>query len=338
MYLNDDNLRSDRNNFTLVRLILASSVIFTHSYGLIHGMTADDPFAPWLGKPISAFAVDGFFFLSGFLVYASLARRGNVLAFARARLARLWPALAVSVMLCVLGGIALTNVDLPSYFSGPTLRFMISNLTLQGGGYHLTGVMCDGVLCNINGSLWTIPWEVRCYLLLALLGLVGFAGERAMKYVVLPFSLLFALAWQLLAGGEPAAGGVIYNIAMVDRLWSMFALGIAAYIFRKRIFLSWWVLAFLFAAYLAALHFSFYAHLDSVFMGYAVLCGGFLTAQSRAVSAQWPDYSYGMYIYAFPVMMLVHALWRFDNYGWLALANVAATLPLAALISVAAAR
>ena len=70
-------------------------------------------------------------------------------------------------------------------------------------------------------------------------------------------------------------------------------------------------------------------HVRGVFIGYAVLCCGLLTAQKRAVSGSWPDYSYGMYIYAFPVMLLVHAFMGGDSYWVLSAVTFLATLPFA---------
>jgi peptidoglycan/LPS O-acetylase OafA/YrhL len=125
--------------------------------------------------------------------------------------------------------------------------------------------------------------------------------------------------------------GVAYNLTMIDRLWTMFALGIGAFVFRHRIRLSWVVLAVLTLASAWALRAGIGFHIDSLFSAYAVLCLGFLTARRRSVSGDWPDYSYGMYIYAFPVMIGLQTLFAFDHHAPLAIANALATLPLAAL-------
>lgn len=335
MILQDDLFTPHRNNFTVVRLVLASSVIYTHCYWLVRGVEGADDLTPFLGAPISVYAVDGFFFLSGFLVYPSLLRLGNVRLFLLARLTRLWPALALSVLLTVLGGLAATTAGTPSYFAGETARFLFGNLSLTFAAYHLTGVDCAAAPCVLNGSLWTLPWEARCYALLALLGALGLARPKLMARIVLPLTLIGVLVWDIpLVQSSTATligDGPVYLINMFDRLWALFALGIGAYVFRDRIHLSWFVLALLFGVNIAAHYAGFGLHVRALFIGYAVLCFGFLTARNGAASGYWPDYSYGMYIFAFPIMILLYSFWPTDSHLLLGLANLVMTVPIAAL-------
>ncbi len=334
MVITDVQLRPEANNLTLVRLVLASVVVVTHCYWRVTGISGADQLSSFLGAPLSVYAVDGFFFLSGFLVYQSLGRRG-VGPFMGARLARLWPALAVTVILTVAVGLAITKASVPDYFGGATARFIFGNLSLAFGAYSLTGVECGNSLCTINGSLWTLTWEARCYALLALLGVVGLAGRRSMLFAILPMTGVFALLWHapLVQDLARDLGGnaLVYQLTIFDRLWPLFAAGIAASLLREHIRLNWWVLLALFAINLLAHRVGLGLHVRGLFIGYAVLCFGFLSACRGAVSGHWPDYSYGMYIYAFPVMMGIAAIWPTQNVLALSLANAALTLPLAAL-------
>lgn len=335
MIIKEEHLEARANNFTLVRLVLASSVIYTHCYWIVTGREGTDDLSALMGAPVSAYAVDGFFFLSGFLVYPSLLRLRGAVSFLAARLARLWPALALCVGLTVLCGYFVTSVSGAAYFSDETLKFIVGNLTFVRGAYTLTGVTCGSESCNVNGSLWTLTWEARCYLLLAGLGAVGLAKPRIMKLVVLPASVLGALIWHLdvvqVLVRSGLGSGAVYEINVFDRLWTAFALGVGAYLFRERIKLSWWALAALFLANVVANWLGAGLHMRGLFVGYAILCVGFLTAKTRAVSGGWPDYSYGMYIFAFPLMIVIQAMWQTSSYLALALANACATLPLAAL-------
>jgi len=333
--LNDATLRAEANNFTLVRLILSSSVIYTHCYWLTTGRAGGDEFSAFLGSPISVFAVDGFFFLSGFLVYPSLVRFGRSTPFLLARLARLWPALAASVVLTVVGGAFVTSAGGLDYLAGDTAQFMLGNLTFAKGEFNLTGVSCEARPCTVNGSLWTLPWEARCYVALALLGVLGLARPAAMKWFVLPATLIGAFVWHL-PGVQAFAGswlgeGVVYQLHMLDRLWALFALGTAAYLFRDRLRLSWAILAALFGVLLLSNGHPLELHARALFIGYAVLCFGLLTAEKGALSGRWPDYSYGIYIYAFPIMMAAHAVMPGVSHWTLAAANFLLTLPVAVL-------
>lgn len=336
MRLGDLSLKAEDNNFTLVRLILASAVIYTHSYWLVLGVSEKDDLSGLLGATVSTFAVDGFFFLSGFLVYPSLLRLGAAGRFLVARGARLWPGLIVSILATVAGGAFVTTAAGLAYLGGDTTKFVLMNGTFLEGFFNLTGVTWrGGELAPVNGSLWTLPWEARCYLGLALLGLLGLTRPALMKWVVLPLTLAGALVWDVPAVqhlvASVAGDGLVFKLNLADRLWPLFALGAGAYAWRDRIPMNWGILALLFLLMLGANRLGLGLHARALFVGYLVLCCGLLTARKFRISGRWPDYSYGMYIYAFPVMMVVQGVAHFKTYPALALANFAATLPLAAL-------
>lgn len=335
MRISDRHLNADANNFIAVRLLLATSVIYTHCYFMSHGVRGVDDLSGFLGAPISNYAVDGFFILSGFLVYPSLLRLGSAARFLTARFVRLWPGLALCVLLTVLAGGFLTSAPASAYLGGDTARFILTNLTFTVASFRLTGLECGGETCVVNGSLWTLPWEVRCYAVLAILGALGLARPAIMKGLVLPLSLVGVLVWDIPVVQEVARGlvgdGGVYLLGMFDRLWAAFALGVAAYLYHDRIPLSWWGLAAIFLLTLVANQLGFGLHVRQIFIGYAVLCCGFLTAQRRVVSAAWPDYSYGMYIYGYPVMIALYAVWPTRSHLLLTLVTMAATVPLAAL-------
>ena len=272
--------------------------------------------------PISSIAVDDLFFLSGMPVCSSLLRRATGDFVTRG-----WRGFGRTVHRRGGdrgGGAILTEASGLRYLGGQTAHFIIGNLTLMSGNYTLTGVMCGDTLCNVNGSVWTVTWEARCYLVLAILSVTGLARPRWMKHVILPLSLAFAIAIHVPAvralfayGGD----GALYLLDQWDRLWTMFALGTAAYLWRDRIHLSRIACLALFGAVVASQRWLPVPHLAGLFTGYAVLCLGFLSARGRALSGRWPDYSYGIYIYAFPVMMVVAALLPTPGHPLLGLAT-----------------
>jgi peptidoglycan/LPS O-acetylase OafA/YrhL len=113
--------------------------------------------------------------------------------------------------------------------------------------------------------------------------------------------------------------------------WTLFFLGAIAHLLRARIRLSWGLLLATFALMMAVMPFPAVEQARAVFVGYGVLCAGILTARVRAVSAGWSDYSYGMYIFAFPVMMVAQVVWRPASPYLLALETALVTLPIAAV-------
>ena len=333
MRIDDALFRPGSNNFTAVRLFLASAVIYSHGYQIISGDHTTDGLSKWLGSPVSTYAVDGFFFLSGFLVYPSLQRLGEPLRFLGARLARLWPGLAMAVGVTVIGGVFATTALRPGYLGGATSHFMFGNLTFSKAYYTLTGVNCGAAACNVNESLWTLPWEARCYLALAILGYAGLSSARNMARFVLPATLVGVATWDSPVrafAAQTLSPGMVFLIDIFDRLWPLFALGAAAYIFRRRLRLSWLLLAALFAATVLSKDQVFFQQVRAIFVGYAVLCFGLLSASRGAISGKWHDYSYGMYIYAAPVMLVLHTTFGRIPYLALAAATWVVTLVFAA--------
>ena len=314
MRITDSVLHPQANNLTFARMVLASCVIYSHCLWQVTGSDRD-ALAAYTGAPISNFAVDGFFFISGFLVYRSLNLKPNVKRFALARVARLWPGLCVMLLLVSVAGLTIT-VDAPSsYVANAATGFLLKNLTFVVPEYNLSGIYCYGELCNMNGSLWSIRWEVRCYVVLVILAWLGLASPTALLRFILPCSAAFAVIYSipqihaLFAKSMPSS--VVYNADMINRLWISFALGMAVYVLRSYLTLSWLTLAFVGLAMLFCQQVVPAAgvHLRTMFAAYVTLALSFLTVKPLgAFASKWPDYSYGMYIYAYPVMFALHRL------------------------------
>jgi peptidoglycan/LPS O-acetylase OafA/YrhL len=142
-------------------------------------------------------------------------------------------------------------------------------------------------------------------------------------------ALDFATVREVLSGILGTGG--LYNAVVIQRLWLLFLLGAAAYILRHRLILSGVVVALLLFATLMSQLTVFYMQMRALFVGYAVLYFGFHRGIKKVVSIELPDYSYGIYIYAAPIMVLIHAAVPDLTSIPLTLLTVAAVLPVAAL-------
>ena len=120
-----------------------------------------------------------FFALSGFLVAGSLLRSRTVAMFLASRIIRIFPALSVEVLLsAVLLGPLFTSLTLAQYFRSHEFWGYWWNLV---GHVHfrLPGVFDANPNPNVvNGQLWTVPYELYCYVLLALVTLIGGVRHR----------------------------------------------------------------------------------------------------------------------------------------------------------------
>jgi peptidoglycan/LPS O-acetylase OafA/YrhL len=302
-----DVIHGRNNNFHLLRLAAASAVLFSHSYPLATGDTHDEPLRASFGCTFGSIAVDLFFLISGMLVTMSLLRRNSAADFARARFFRIWPALitAVFATLLILGP-AFTTAPLTTYFSSKeTLRYLVLNLILvKGIAYTLPGVFhVNPAPDAVNGSLWTLPSEVRCYIvLLAGWMLLRKIGALSRIRLVVSLAWLALLAWHLFS----LSHGTLEDSPA--RLWWMFCSGAMLYVFREFISLSWiGLIAALTAIALAAGHGLLFGVVYSLALPYVMLCLAYVPRGRILAFNRLGDYSYGTYIYAFPVQQsLMH--------------------------------
>ena len=164
------------NNFNLIRFVAATLVLFSHSFALSIGSSDAEPLRASIGMTWGDIAVDIFFITSGFLIANSFLTRSNVLVFLWSRALRIFPALIIAVLFCVFViGIAFTSLEPKEYLAhDQTQRYLIKNIMLVGGiEYSLPGVFSENPFSHaVNGSLWTMPYEVKMYMLLIVMLLV----------------------------------------------------------------------------------------------------------------------------------------------------------------------
>src|SRR5260370_23212950 len=160
------------NNFDAVRLAAALSVVFSHSFLIAEGSEASEPFV-WLTGNQCVLGLVGvfvFFVISGYLVTESYCRHPMPGRFALRRTLRIYPALVVNVLICaLLIGPLVSALPLGAYLVSPELRdFFYKTLTLDPGPLQLPGVLFadNSVGLLINGSLWTLRYEMMMYLMI----------------------------------------------------------------------------------------------------------------------------------------------------------------------------
>ena len=174
------------NNFNLIRIAAAFAVLISHSFPLANGSGFPEPFSKLIGMSMGQIAVDIFFVTSGFLVSASIQNRNNLLEFVLARFLRIYPAMLVMVLLTVFGlGIFFTTLPIGDYLSDhKTHRYLFRGLTIIGGvWFDLPGVFKNIPYAGtINGSLWTLPFELRMYLLLGFTWLIFRPLEKSNQF------------------------------------------------------------------------------------------------------------------------------------------------------------
>lgn len=266
-----------------------------------------------------------FFVISGFLVLASFDKRRDLWQFAKARLLRLLPALVVCLLLLsfVIGPLV-TSLPTSEYIaSRQTWTFFWHNASLYRYVEALPGVFADNRLPNaVDGTLWTLAIEARLYLIVALLGVLALVGSRlaaSAAILLLVAVATFSPEHTLLIGSNPDH----------RRLGAFFAVGALLYVNREAVPLDGRVMLMLLVAAALSAGSPNYEFACGAVIAYGVFWLAF--ARKIAVPRYVQDYSYGIYLWGWPIQQLVNHAWPgIGPYGMLAVSLPAAWLAGAA--------
>lgn len=299
---------SKDNNFNLIRMLAAFAVIISHSYALASGDRNLEPVKNLIGISLGAIAVDIFFITSGLLVTKSLLVRTDLKFFIASRCLRIFPALLISVLFCVLLGATLTAFPLHQYINDPELlNFIIYNSSIIITDYQeLPGLFYDAPFDrSVNGSLWTLPWELRMYVVLISIGiLIYLLNKINVKFPYAQTLIVFiAISCTLLYFYFRFTENFHWFYYKFFRFASAFFIGGSLYILRKYINLS--LKCFFIGLVLLIIAISISKTMFFVMyilcIPYLILCTAYLPSGKILNYNRLGDFSYGTYIYAWPV-------------------------------------
>lgn len=316
--------------FDYLRLILATGIFCSHSIDVSYGVRFTVAFENGAIRPLIALLLPMFFALSGFLVAGSLDRCRSLISFMGLRVIRLAPALAFeTVVAALILGPMLTRLPLAAYFGDSLLVRYFLNIVgdIQ---YLLPGMFEDNPWPRtVNAQLWTLPYELMCYIVLATLALFGLHRHRklfALVVLILNIGLTIHYAWTAAGAGWnplPVAPGPSLVLA--------FLYGISFYLYRDaipyspRVGVASGVLA------MALLAHSSTDYLAPLFAAYFTVWLGLMRPRSSPLTRHG-DYSYGIFLFGFPIQQAMTQVMapQFQQWFW----NVAAALPLTILFAV----
>ncbi len=301
--------------FDFLRLFLALLIFYSHSGWILSNLTQfvagtvnygnysdvsgiRSPF-----RTLSAMVVPMFFALSGFLVAASAERNRNVLVFLAHRGLRIFPALTVEIFLSaiVLGPI-FTYLTLPEYFTSEMFFRYFGNI-FGFVAFYLPGVFENNPVRGVvNINLWTLPSEFYCYLILCGLMVSGILWKRTILTVLFAICSLYLLIHNLALDKSILNGENFHAYFVVY----YFVVGVMFYVWRKHItiniylFLGALVLGVTFLAVRQLAVFS------PLFIVYVTVAIG-LSKIPMPQFLRKNDYSYGVYLYGFPICQALYA-------------------------------
>ncbi len=268
------------DNLNAIRLCLAMLVLFSHSFAVL-GLPQPEA----LGWDLGSHAVHAFFAVSGYLVVGSYMRRPNLVQFALNRLLRIVPALLVAY---VFGRVLFEWYD---QYSGNPLPF------------------------RRNNSLWTIPWEITCYAACASAGVTGllhrdrynviFASVWIMVFARFgpedeAYMLILPMLLSFLTGGFIAVYEREINMQMAASISSFLLAGLSLDRWLGMLPRTLYFVPELSAANIVTIQ----QWPVIVSMAFCVIYLG-KYAPPRLVWGE--DYSYGVYLFAWPIQQIVVA-------------------------------
>jgi peptidoglycan/LPS O-acetylase OafA/YrhL len=306
--------------FDHVRLVAAIIVLLHHSRGLQYHDVRDDPLLHYSAgfMDFGRCAVVIFFAISGFLVTPRLLRTADVVDYAVHRSVRIFPGLIVNVVLTMLVlGPILTTHSLVSYFTDPQTYLYVKNiLTLMVN--YLPGVVgSDGNPVYINGALWTLHFEVLCYILLGLIGAFGLLSRRNLVLALWCASYAIYIAISI----SPSFAAILFDrFSMFLSLFVYFGCGVLLYLFRARVPFSSVLAGAALAVLLGALPLGGGAVVMPICLPYLTMfCGLSLLPGNVPLKH---DLSYGVYLIHAPILIAFGLTFPNMHMWWIGAAVV----------------
>ncbi|MGN8112294.1 acyltransferase family protein [Paraburkholderia sp. 22098] len=299
-----------RNNFNQIRFWLATAVVGSHCYPLLG---YEEPNS-W-GMSVGGAAVMWFFVISGYLITQSWMRTPSIPSFMANRALRIAPAWIVSAVI--------------SYW-----------LSARFNGYDANKIH------TVNGTWWTLPWELACYAAVMGLGFIGALNRASYAAILGAIWVVYFAHWH---SGSPtltvvgtfflvfAMGGFIAineKHLQLDRTALWCAICIAPFIFeplRTWLFAGIDLIPFYWGFGVPDVQIRQVALMITV--PFIVIC---LAKCAKPLPFWRADLSYGIYVYGWPVQQSViywtrkHGMPIVHPYG-VFLITMAILIPLSAL-------
>lgn len=303
---------SRENNFDILRLSLAAVVVLFH-VGYLSGNPVFENFPRYFSGHL---AVEGFFAISGFLIFASYERSSSLKDYYLKRAARILPGYWLSTAICLFIAFC--------YGSFHVGRFLFANLTFANFlAGSIPGVFASNPMDGMNGALWTIKIEVMFYILVpVIVWLCRKLNRDLVLWTIFVLSIVYRAlmadhnTWALQLPGQLSffmIGALIhYHIGFFEAngKWLTAA---AAVLYLAHVATGWFVLR---PAAIATLTLS-----------------ASLLAPTIKGPTRWGDFSYGIYVLHWPLIQLFVAAGLYRNHPWAALVLTLLSVALAAVFS-----
>ena len=302
-----DAINKRSNNLNLLKFVAALLVIYSHA-SAVCGHSEREGLRILLGSGELTFgglAVAIFLFSSGLFVTKSLIN-SSTKEYVKKRFVRIYPCfLLVLLVSALVMGPLVTSYSVSEYFtSAQTYKYLCYAVLLPV--YELPGVFVGNPTNLVNGSLWTIILECICYVGIWIAFKCKMLNQKVLKWII-------PVAFVMCVGIFVIKPTFLYQFSSYIRPLFCFLAGVIFYVFQDKI-----VIKAKYGIGMGLLLIVFcwfdYASMGIIlFLPYIICCIAFSKKQCPAVLAKLGNYSYCLYLVAFPIQQIV---WQyFDGFG-----------------------
>ncbi len=301
------------NNFNLLRLLLALSVVVVHTAELSQRVEIAEVSRYFS----SVVAVDSFFIVSGFLIFMSYENSSSLGSYLSKRFRRIAPAYIVVILFWAIFLYFLSSKSFGEYFSMELWGYILSNLTTLNFLHPtIDGIFEDNYISSINGALWTIKIEVTFYLLVPIIiYLFSRFGRLPLIFIIYMLAISYSLLMVYLS--DISGNSIFLKLEkQIPSQLAFFISGSLLYyyyeIFAKNSFLLLVVSSLLLYTH----HFITPIYpLYPITLAIVII---YFATQSRYLFGfgNYWDISYGLYIWHFPTIQLFVHYHLLDNLAF----------------------
>ncbi|SDD44293.1 Peptidoglycan/LPS O-acetylase OafA/YrhL, contains acyltransferase and SGNH-hydrolase domains [Sphingomonas sp. YR710] len=337
-----DGVQFQRNNFDFIRLMMALLVIYSHAFALYSGSEDRETLSLITNGFYNSgrIAVWSFFIASGFLVSRSFERSASVRQYASKRMRRVYPGYLVATTICAF---VVTPLFIVGRQFAPDISEVARTIALNlffSNHFPIDDLFLNNLSSTVNGSLWSIKYEVLCYAGIALLGWAGLLRRRA-AILILYVAIVFAWCWLDATGRKPGGSQFVRDMVGWPYQWFRvlpnFLAGVLIYLYRERIPRSTPLLMVgliaSFAAFWSPYHLQglILAHLIAPpTLAYGIFVFAFHPKIALHAAARFGDFSYGTYLYGFVIQQMLLATFQLGFWPFVLLSMLCALLAGAA--------
>lgn len=331
------------NNLDFIRFFLAIVVLFSHCYVLYYGTEETvEPLWVWSQRQSSlgSVAVNFFFMISGFLILQSWTKSNDIEDFLKKRAFRIFPGFIIASAMCLLVFAPLGTADFympfgywKLYYEGVSISAFFKNILLLQEPSVPWTLKNVPITDSINAPLWTIRYEFICYLVVPILAFLGMYKNKLFMvalcvlslvlYILQDYYMIYYFNWKEFP--------VIGKPDFFPRFFTYFFAGMCYFNFKDVLPRSRRLFALSLIGVFVGVF--FFKGLDIVlplFGTYALFYVSFSQTITFKNFTKAGDFSYGIYVYAWPVQQLVIVYFeKYLNLSLMFILSVMFTIPLA---------